>query len=338
MMPPLLTVIVPTRDRPEQLERALQSLQRQTWHPLEVVIVDDASTGSSTDAIATTFTHRGLRIRLHRRDSRGGPAVTRNDGLILADGDYVSFLDDDDTLAPNAIEVAMTWLSEHPAALACSSWHQVIHSTSRAEVFRGPTRCDSKVLRWYNSIGILFGVFSRSTAGDVLRFDPELQACEDWDLWLRLAEIQPIAVLPAPLYAYHQHTSARVSRADGVGAAGRSSFLTKHRASMSAGCVAYHAACIELLEGRPRQAALASLLRQGPFAAAQAGTLLALQYSAVRLGLRLKDPGLPARTVTQLIQGRFAWSRIIQPWRREPQDSTGPNPLGGDRVPRGSAD
>jgi len=118
MTPPLLTVIVPTRDRPEQLERALQSLQRQTWHPLEVVIVDDASTGSSTDAIATTFTHRGLRIRLHRRDSRGGPAVTRNDGLILADGDYVSFLDDDDTLAPNAIEVAMTWLNEHPAAVA----------------------------------------------------------------------------------------------------------------------------------------------------------------------------------------------------------------------------
>jgi glycosyltransferase involved in cell wall biosynthesis len=302
MQHPLLTVIVPTRDRPGLLERALQSLQRQTWRPLEAVIVDDASTGSSSDAIANAFTHRGLRVRLHRRDVRGGPAVTRNDGLILAEGDYISFLDDDDTLAPNAIEVAMTWLNEHPAAVACSSWHQVIHSTSRVELFRGPTRCDANVLRWYNPIGIPFGVFSRSTAGNMLRFDPELQACEDWDLWLRLAEIQPIAVLPAPLYAYHQHTSARVSRADGVSASGRSSFLTKHRASMSSGCVAYHAACIALLEGRARTTVLASLFQQGPFAAGQAGALLALQYAAVQGGLRLRDPGLPSRTVTRVMR------------------------------------
>jgi hypothetical protein len=311
MMPPLLTVIVPTRDRPGLLERALQSLQRQTWSPLEVVIVDDASTGSSTDAIASAFTHGGLHVRLHRRDVRGGPAVTRNDGLILAEGDYISFLDDDDTLAPNAIEVAMTWLNEHPAAVACSSWHQVIHSTSQAELFRGPARCDANVLRWYNSIGIPFGVVSRSTAGNVLRFDPELQACEDWDLWLRLAEIQPIAVLPAPLYAYHQHASARVSRAVGVSAAGRSSFLIKHRASMSSGCVAYHAACIALLEGRARTAALASLLQQGPFAAAQAGALLALQYAAVQGGRRLSDPGLPSRTVTRVIQD--TWPSRLRP-------------------------
>jgi hypothetical protein len=46
---------------------------------------------------------------------------------------------------------------------------------------------------------------------------------------------------------------------------------TKHHASMGSGCVAYHAACIALLEGRARAAVLASLLQQGPFAVAQAG-------------------------------------------------------------------
>ena len=279
--------------------------------------MDDASTEPLTDAVASTFSHRDLRIRFHRRDASGGPAAARNDGLKLAEGDYISFLDDDDTLAPNAIEATMAWLNDHPAAVACSSWHQVIHSTSRAEVFRGPTRCEADVLRWYNSIGILFGVFRRSTAGHVLSFDPQLQACEDWDLWLRLAGIQPIAVLPVPLYAYHQHTSARVSRGDGVGAAGRATFLRKHRTSMSAGCIAYHAGCIALLEGRARTAALATLLQQGPFAAAQAAALLSMQYVAVRGGLRLEDPGLPARTVTQLIQGHLTQSSLIRPRRGE---------------------
>ena len=145
----------------------------------------------------------------------------------------------------------MTWLGEHPSATACSSWHQVIHATSNVEVFRGPLRCESNVLRWYNSIGIVFGVFRRSTAGEELRFDPELSSCEDWDLWLRLSELHPITVLPTPLYHYHQHILARVSRAEGVGAAGRASFLDKHRESMSPGCVAYHRACITLLEDAP---------------------------------------------------------------------------------------
>ena len=80
-MPGLVTVIVTTRDRPAQLERALGSVQRQTWESLEVVVVDDASISNSDEIVAASV-RRGLRVRLHRRDTPGGPAVSRNDGLI----------------------------------------------------------------------------------------------------------------------------------------------------------------------------------------------------------------------------------------------------------------
>lgn len=295
---PLLSVVLPTRDRHQQLARAVESVHLQTYRPLELVVVDDGSTTPVERSEAGGHT-RDVRIVVHRRETPGGPPAARNDGLQKAQGDFVLFLDDDDTLEPTATEQIMAWLIRHPDATACSSWHRVIRPDGSSVVFRGPTSVSTEVLRWCNAVGIVFGVVRRSTAGNALSFDPTLEAAEDWDLWLRLSELGPPNVLPSPLYCYRQHIEARVSRGDGVGAAGRASFLAKHRASMDGNCAAYHRACIALLEGCGRLDSLAPLL-EGPYPLAAA--MLASNYAAVRIGLRTEDPGLSVRALNRLIQ------------------------------------
>lgn len=85
--PPAVTVVVPARDRPAQLERCLAALGRE----LPVVVVDDGS----RDAGAVAETARGHGARLIRRDRCGGPAAARNTGLQAVDTELVAFIDSD---------------------------------------------------------------------------------------------------------------------------------------------------------------------------------------------------------------------------------------------------
>jgi GT2 family glycosyltransferase len=89
---PPISVVVPTRDRPDQLERCLAALERQTASDsIEVIVVDDGSTNRV--AVEEVVKHRP-QVRLVRQGSRG-PAAARNSGVHAARGTYVCFTDDD---------------------------------------------------------------------------------------------------------------------------------------------------------------------------------------------------------------------------------------------------
>lgn len=99
---PLVSVIIPTRDRPELLEEALESVDAQTYDPIEVVVVD-----GSTPPLSEAFIEASLgenRSVVYRRGPRRGAAAARNAGIRSAAGDYLSFLDDDDRWLPSKVE------------------------------------------------------------------------------------------------------------------------------------------------------------------------------------------------------------------------------------------
>ncbi len=281
---PLVSVVIPTRNRTGSLERALASVEAQRYRPIEVHVVDDAS------EVPVTVQSRELPLHVHRRHAAGGPSAARNVGVAAAVGDYLTFLDDDDTLSPDALHSTVEWLEAHPSEAVVSSWHAIVLPDGTSTSFRGPRRCSAAVLRWYDPLGALFMVVRRSAFGEEPVFDETLPTGEDWDLWLRLAERGPVTVLPQPLYLYYQHEGQRVSRS-GRSAAGRRAFLSKHRASMSPSCVAFHECMIELSADN-RIGALRALLsarRASPAALAM------MTYVASRVGVSRSDPGLPAR-------------------------------------------
>jgi hypothetical protein len=130
--------------------------------------------------------------------------------------------------------------------------------------------------------------------GDALRFDPTLATSEDWDLWLRCADIAPMTLVPKALYRYVQHGGERVSR----GSADHEShlrLLDKHRSSMSPACIAHHELTIALMtrDWKAGMRQMAALVAH-PSRVAPA-SLLAGELVASKVGRQRGDPGLPLR-------------------------------------------
>lgn len=108
-----VSVIVPTQNRPVLLDEALQSLVNQTMPPAEIIVVDDASTPAvDRDALRAKF---GPTVRVLRNDVARGLAFSRNSGVEASSSKYVTHLDDDDLLAPEALAEGSALLSNDPA-------------------------------------------------------------------------------------------------------------------------------------------------------------------------------------------------------------------------------
>lgn len=100
---PLITVIIPVYEVEKYLRRAVDSVLRQTYSNLEIILVDDGSK-DGCPAICDEYASREARVRTIHKEN-GGLSDARNAGLDVAGGDYIAFLDSDDYYAPFFIEV-----------------------------------------------------------------------------------------------------------------------------------------------------------------------------------------------------------------------------------------
>ena len=131
-----VTVVIPTKDRPTLAERAICSALVQDGVDVEVIVIDDGS--------APPFRPRvdDPRVRFLRRETPGGPCAARNLGLTAATGSWVTFLDDDDELAPGALRgsLAAARRSDLPPPVAVMSTIEVRDAAGRPLRRRRPNR------------------------------------------------------------------------------------------------------------------------------------------------------------------------------------------------------
>jgi GT2 family glycosyltransferase len=115
---PAVTVVIPTRNRLIQLERALEALIRQSWNKtdMEVVVVDNVSTDGTADWVEEFRERAPYRLILVRREVDAGPASSRNAGWRVSRGRILIFLDSDIELVDGWIEKAVAFLADHPEA------------------------------------------------------------------------------------------------------------------------------------------------------------------------------------------------------------------------------
>lgn len=100
--PALISVIVPVYNIVEYLQRCVDSIRRQTWRNLEIILVDDGSTDNS-GALAEKMALEDKRIRVFHKEN-GGSSSARNLGISHAKGDYIGFVDSDDYIEPQMYE------------------------------------------------------------------------------------------------------------------------------------------------------------------------------------------------------------------------------------------
>lgn len=217
---PFVTVIVPTYGRPQFLREALDSVLAQTVEDLECLVVDD---GSPTPVELP----RDPRIRLLRRASNGGVAAARNVGIEAATGRYVTFLDDDDILAPNRIEVGLRATTRAPVGLCLLA---PLHSP-RA----GPRHDLEGDVRDTIADTLVPNVGQALVHREVLqRFDERLRASEDIDWWIRMSAQCEVSTEPEVGYLFRHHGGVRHGNDVIVRIEMRRRVLEKHQAYFEA--------------------------------------------------------------------------------------------------------
>lgn len=199
-------VVIPAHDAAAYLQVTLDSLQQQTLRPRQVIVVDD---GSKDDTAGIAERHGAVCIR----QAQAGPGAARNRGVAAATADYVAFLDADDWYALDKLERSIEHLQELGAhCVATDAWLVRGDRVERRKNDRRvvPSVLTMELLLRGNPIVCSSVVATREAVVAAGGFDedPELIASEDYDLWLRMAQREPIAYLPEPLTFYRLHAGS----------------------------------------------------------------------------------------------------------------------------------
>lgn len=207
---PRVSIIVPVYNRAHLITKCLNSVQSQSFRDYEIILVDDGST-DNLQKVLSGFTLR------YCRQSRQGPAGARNKGLELATGEYIAFLDSDDTLTGDSLRKRVEILEKYPEAGWCySRVYYVDENEKIVGLQRLPDRMPcfhsrEEEIRSFllqgNHINTSTVLIRRRCFADVGSFNDKLRAgSEDLDLWIRLLKKYDMAFVPGPLARYRFHS------------------------------------------------------------------------------------------------------------------------------------
>ena len=182
----MVSVIIPTYNRAHVLPRAIESVLKQTYTELELIVVDDAST-DDTAAVMTAITDP--RVRYVRKE-HGGAAAARNRGIAEAKGEFIAFQDSDDVWHSDKLEKQLAYLQAERADAVFCAFHRceeggdVWQTFPHEEIHGGVIRYEE--LLFENLVSTQTLLAKREVLQQE-RFNERYPALEDWELALRIA-------------------------------------------------------------------------------------------------------------------------------------------------------
>jgi len=202
----LTSIIITTHDRPQLLARAVESA-RQAGTNVEVIVVDDASTDETAGLCSGLSGIKYVRVERNQR-----VAGARNIGLLVALGEYVTFLDDDDLRLPGSLDRQLELLEANEEAGLIYGQAVCTDQSGKPTTQIYPRVCPEGDLFWNllsrNFIPCGSAVFRRLCLDHVGLLDSNLPGLDDWDLWIRIAELYPIIALEEPVMHWRQSNPA----------------------------------------------------------------------------------------------------------------------------------
>jgi len=202
----LTSIIVTTHNRPQLLRCAVESAFA-AGTKVEVVVVDDAST-DDTAALCRELT--GIKyVRIERNQRVAG---ARNLGLLVSSGEYITFLDDDDVRLPGSLDGQIKLLEANAEVGLIYGQAMLVDQTGKSTTQSYPRVCPQGDVLWellgQNFIPCGTAVFRRSCLDRIGMLDQRLAGIDDWDLWIRIAELYSIMALEEPVLRWRQSTPA----------------------------------------------------------------------------------------------------------------------------------
>jgi hypothetical protein len=182
-IPGLVSTIIPVHNRAVFLKQAVQTTLQQTYPSIEVVLVDDGSTDNTAEAIAGLVADDPERVRSIRITNRG-PGGAREQGRLMARGEFIQYLDSDDELLPQKFELQVKALNENPDCGVAYGKTRLIDQAGN--VLKAPFKSSGiqmdylfpalLVDRWWNTLTPLY----RRSVCDQVGPWPEMWMAEDW--------------------------------------------------------------------------------------------------------------------------------------------------------------
>ena len=184
----LVSVIIPTYNRGKSIIKAIESVRNQTYNNIEICVIDDASTDGTEDIIKSKYRNES-KIVYYKLEKNSGACVARNIGISISKGEYIAFLDSDDTFLPPKIELQMLELKRSQADI-CVSNYKYIDKNKNEKIIRidpkeGKQLYDS--LLYCNTI-TTGSILGKKKCFEHIKFDECLSRYQDWDLVLRLSQ------------------------------------------------------------------------------------------------------------------------------------------------------
>ena len=209
-----MSVIIPCYNRAWALAEAVDSVLAQDYNNFELIIVDDGSADNTPDLL-DEYTGKLTLIR----QENAGVSAARNRGIESSRGDFLAFLDSDDTWLPQKLSRQMEFMTRYPEALICQTQEIWIRNNTRVN----PRTCHKKPSGMIFEPSLALCLVSPSAVmmkrdlfDKVGYFDERLPACEDYDLWLRVSCRFPVYLVDEPLVIKRGGHADQLSRAPGL--------------------------------------------------------------------------------------------------------------------------
>ena len=200
-----ISVLLPVYNPPvELLAQAIDSVRNQTYANWELCIADDASTDPAVHELLACKQAEDARVRVVYRDRNGHISAATNSALEIAEGEYIALLDQDDLLAPQALQAMAQAIEQHPDAVILYSDEDRIDATgeTRSEPYFKPDFNYALFLS-QNMVSHL-GVYRRANVQAVNGLQVGMEGSQDHDLALRVLErIDHSQVVHVPEVLYH---------------------------------------------------------------------------------------------------------------------------------------
>jgi glycosyltransferase involved in cell wall biosynthesis len=193
---PKVSVIIPTSNRRDFVREAIASVLAQTYRDFELLVVDDGSNDNTSAAVQAFDDVRYVFQPNH------GVSAARNRGVALSDGEFLAFLDSDDLWQPRKLAYQVAFFAARADARICQTeeiWlrHGVrVNPHNKHRKVGGDIFARSLELCLVSPSAVML---RRELFEQVGGFDESLPACEDYDLWLRIAATEAIHLIKTPL-------------------------------------------------------------------------------------------------------------------------------------------
>ena len=207
----MISVIIPTYNRVDLLKRAIKSIQNQTYKDIEIIIVSDGSTDNTKEFVRSVMKFDN-RISFFDYFPSKGANIARNIGIEKAKGEYISFLDDDDEWLPTKLEDQLKIFNYNKKIGLVYTGINIIYIKEKISYTSLPNEEGNLSDRILidNVIGTTSSVIIKAEIlKEVGIFDVNLNALQDWDLWIRICQKTEVGVVKKCLINYYNYTDKK---------------------------------------------------------------------------------------------------------------------------------